>query len=1110
MKISFNLKVGENVNYETLKMIKDEISIDVATNSPRIYQSIRSLTEYVIREFYKIKNDEMLKDNSRIELSKLLLKLENYYKVDFDFGFFKKNVLHLRNLKEHEPEKIKKAVDHKEVKTCILAFNELVIALNKVENNISLGICINEDIFYKSFNFGVVKEKRIKTPYEQSLEEFKATLDVKRLKEKLNELEKEKQIKGVKKYDIQSDIIAIKNRIKRSDKVLIDLYSNSEPYERKPIIDLHEEDIFNIGAYENDYGFKVVGIQKNRVCRNRYASIYAIIFNFLQRGKAYKPSMFLRKKEEQNGVFFNYKNILRYQILILMMIKNNYFNNGRFEVNLIDGKEQELIFAIEDIINYACIISRLAKIDYIKPDILIVGNGVKLSLENNEVVDECITCIDNTTLKVRFTKSLWIEDSLRYNIENNDKELLEVLLNDFFGFKKFKDGQYEALTKILNSYKGSMCVMPTGAGKSILFYMESLLKSSTSIVISPTKLLIKDQIRNLKEVHNINDATEIEECYNYANYTPNNNLLYVTPEVFLNYSFINRISQLNIEGRINTIILDEVHCMSHWSHDYRPSYLMLSKYILKYMSRIKIIGFTATTNFKITKDILHQLNFNKKDIIQPISLRRSDISINFKSYESDFDLINALQIDLEAERAHTLIFTKGDVAARFLYNNFNSKTKERCDLYCDNLDGFYYDFLKGYTDILITDSDFGIGINIPDVKRSYHVGYPLSKNQFVQEAGRVARGHDTGETTILVKEKDRLDKVEEKLLNFNTPIAEVVDLVASFEQVYSDIIQAYKIIFGHVENPRDCIQKVMEIYNQFSNMSGRVTLFYYFSNTIKQNRSKELVYVENYLITLYNIGIIDEWFIDGESDKGCYYTVEINDKKANITYLKEKTLNYLRSLECSNSEAMQIKESTNITELILRYMDWYYENYLYHHREQYINMVEIVDSHINNLEVSSKDSLLNLFNVDYSNTENVREEILNSSIENTLKNEFFNRIKSYRGMINSCIEEQYSVKFDICLLWFDAINNSKNFFKRLERLDKKLSNDEKIIFVDSINELYSMCKESNKLVLLNYVAINSNNYNGIEKLYKNKDYDKEYYIILCKIINNKLGGRLDA
>lgn len=106
---------------------------------------------------------------------------------------------------------------------------------------------------------------------------------------------------------------------------------------------------------------------------------------------------------------------------------------------------------------------------------------------------------------------MWFERPIKYNVTDSDthRKIIESFLFDFFGFAKFKQGQYEAIMQLLNSQEKSLCIMPTGGGKSLVFYMLVLLQPGPSLIVSPTEILVEDQIRNLNLFHSINDVQTI-------------------------------------------------------------------------------------------------------------------------------------------------------------------------------------------------------------------------------------------------------------------------------------------------------------------------------------------------------------------------------------------------------------------------------------------------------------------------------------------------------------------------------------------------------------------------------------------------------------------------
>ena len=181
---------------------------------------------------------------------------------------------------------------------------------------------------------------------------------------------------------------------------------------------------------------------------------------------------------------------------------------------------------------------------------------------------------------------------------------IENILEKYYGFSSFRKGQKEVIESILEA-RDTVAVMPTGSGKSLCYQIPALVFEGVTIVISPLISLMKDQVDALKEMGikatYINSSISNQELKDRLAKTAAGEykLLYIAPERLNSTRLLNLLKQLKIE----MIAVDEGHCVSEWGHDFRPSYLNISRVVEKINPRPILTAFTATATPEVKNDI---------------------------------------------------------------------------------------------------------------------------------------------------------------------------------------------------------------------------------------------------------------------------------------------------------------------------------------------------------------------------------------------------------------------------------------------------------------------------------------------------------------------------
>ncbi len=205
-------------------------------------------------------------------------------------------------------------------------------------------------------------------------------------------------------------------------------------------------------------------------------------------------------------------------------------------------------------------------------------------------------------------------------------ELLRKLLQDIFRKLDFREGQLPILNRAVQ-LKSVIGLLPTGGGKSLTYQLAAILQPGTTIVIDPIRSLMIDQHNSLKELsidkcEFINSTlTTAERNYNQHELLAKGQLqfLFVSPERFVIDDFRKALDNAHNDGHCFAYaVIDEVHCVSEWGHDFRTPYLNLGDNAQEYChtyngNTIPLFGLTATASFDVLADIERELNIKEND-----------------------------------------------------------------------------------------------------------------------------------------------------------------------------------------------------------------------------------------------------------------------------------------------------------------------------------------------------------------------------------------------------------------------------------------------------------------------------------------------------------------
>ncbi|MGH0593441.1 DNA helicase RecQ [Bacillus pretiosus] len=317
----------------------------------------------------------------------------------------------------------------------------------------------------------------------------------------------------------------------------------------------------------------------------------------------------------------------------------------------------------------------------------------------------------------------------------------QELLASYFGYSSFRRGQDETIKNVLDG-KDTVCIMPTGGGKSICYQIPALVFEGTTLVISPLISLMKDQVDTLVQngisATYINSSISITEANQRIQLAKQGHykLLYVAPERLDSMEFVDQL----IDMKIPMIAIDEAHCISQWGHDFRPSYLHIHR-ILDYLpEKPLVLALTATATPQVREDICNTLGINQENTIMT-TFERENLSFSvIKGQDRNAYLADYIR---QNQKESGIIYAATRKVVDQLYEDLMkagvSVSKYHAGMSDTDRNEQQELFLRDEVSVMVATSAFGMGIDKSNIRYVIHYQLPKNMESYYQEAGRAGR-----------------------------------------------------------------------------------------------------------------------------------------------------------------------------------------------------------------------------------------------------------------------------------------------------------------------------------------------------------------------------------
>jgi len=365
------------------------------------------------------------------------------------------------------------------------------------------------------------------------------------------------------------------------------------------------------------------------------------------------------------------------------------------------------------------------------------------------------------------------------------QEALALLRRAVGPTAQFRPHQFEAIQAVVQERRRVLLVQRTGWGKSAVYFIATRLLrhrgSGPTVIVSPLIALMRNQVEMANRLGvnsqtvNSSNREEWEPVFD-AIRGGRVDLLLISPERLNNPQFRSEVLP-DLLRNLGLLVVDEVHCISDWGHDFRPDYRRLSRIVESLPPGIPVVGTTATANDRVVEDVAEQLGGDLLEIRGPLD--RESLALQVVRLPGRAERMAWLAATIptlpgcgivycltirDVERVGAWLQERGIDAATYTGES-------------DNTDRLAIEgrLSEGSLKVVVATSALGMGYDNPFIHFVVHFQSPGSPIAYYQQVGRAGRAVDRAYGVLLAGAEDT--EIQDYFIRTAFPAPDAVEAV---------------------------------------------------------------------------------------------------------------------------------------------------------------------------------------------------------------------------------------------------------------------------------------------------------------------------------------------